>query len=1180
MNKNPIKNYAIWARNELITRVTQKAFEYGVSKENIVDFNAESVNGKLLTVEEKQQRQKLISEVKEKGFDQVMEEVAYTWFNRFIALRYMEVNNYLPNRVRVFTNENNEFKPQLLDEAATIELDGLDKEKVYELLEANKNEELYKTLLLATCNDMHQYLPGMFETIHDYKVLLFPENLLRNESVLGRLIFDIDEDSWLDQVQIIGWMYQYYNSELKDIVMKKKSYSKEDIPAATQLFTPDWIVRYLVENSLGKLWIDGHPESETERWKYYIKEPTQVDEVTSELKKLALRYKNINPEEITLIDPCMGSGHILVYAFEVFMDIYLECGYSSRDAAKNIIEHNIYGAEIDSRAYQLAYFALMMKARAYDRRILYKQIKHNLVEIKDSKTIDINTLHYLMDYKDIAVNLISIFSDAKELGSLIKVDIDKNELIKLKDYCRELERKINDYNLIERLEIDELLEKINPILDEAICLAGMYDVVVTNPPYMAPTPVQKPYVNRNYPNSKSDLFAVFIERCHEMNVLNGYQSMIVMPSLLFLSSFSKLREMLLDNVTINSLLHMGRGIFGIDFGSTAFTLANNKVKNYKGQYYRLHERTFQYIDPEHIKYLFLEAKRGSNLRYDFKIYDTENIPVLSKKEGNKILFVMNQNDFKLIPGVPLAYWTNDGILSSFIKGIPLGNLVIARNGMKTGKNDEFTRLWFEVDYNKEMLNALNLDEAIQSGKKWYPYNKGGDARKWYGNNDYVVNWENRGDKIFNKAKEDRRNVQNYPDEMKFSPCVTWSLVSSGEPTFRYKDNCISDIGGMSLYQGGVDTKYYLAFCNSKISSVILKMLAPTINFQAGDIARLPILFDKKEIVNEMANSNIELTKQDWDSFETSWNFKKHPLIKKTTNIRDAFCEWSKECENRFIKLKDNEEHLNKIFIAIYNLQNEMSFNVDDDAVTVRKADLNRDIKSFISYAIGCMFGRYSLNVEGLVYAGGEWDNSKYSLFTPDKDNIIPICDDEYFEDDIVSRFVEFVKAVYGEDTLEENLKYIASSLGGKGTPREVLRNYFLNDFFKDHCNTYQVTGSGKRPIYWLFDSGKKNGFKALVYIHRYTPDLIARMRTQYIHEQQARYRNQIEMLERQIDGDVSTSERVRLNKQLKKFKEQDEELRKYEEKIHHWADRMEPMDLDDGVKANYAKFQELLAKIK
>lgn len=1185
MNKNAIKNYAIWARNELITRVTQKAFEYGVSKDNIADFNADSINGKLLTLEEKQQRQKLISEVKEKGFDQVMEEVAYTWFNRFIALRYMEVNNYLPNRVRVFTNENNEFKPQILDEAANLELEGLDKEKVYQLLESNKNEELYKLLLLATCNDMHKYLPGMFETIDDYKVLMFPENLLRNESVLGRLIFDIDEDSWLDQVQIIGWMYQYYNSELKDIVMKKKSYSKEDIPAATQLFTPDWIVRYLVENSLGKLWVNGHPESETERWKYYIKEPTQVDDVTSELKKLAMHYKNINPEEITLIDPCMGSGHILVYAFEVFMDIYLECGYSSRDAAKNIIEHNIYGAEIDSRAYQLAYFALMMKARAYDRRILYKQINHNLVEIKDSKTIDINTLHYLMDYKDIAVNLISIFSDAKELGSLIKVDIDKNELIKLKDYCRELEKKINDYNLIERLEIEELLEKINPILDEAICLAGMYDVVVTNPPYMAPTPVQKPYVNRNYPNSKSDLFAVFIERCHEMNVLNGYQSMIVMPSLLFLSSFSKLREMLLDNVTINSLLHMGRGIFGIDFGSTAFTLANNKVKDYKGQYYRLHERTFQYIDPEHIKYLFLEAKSDSNLRYDFKIYDTENIPVLSKEEGNKISFVMNQNDFKLIPGVPLAYWINSKLLSAFQDGRPLSPVASPCVGLQTGDNGRFLRLWYEVCKNLIVFDAKSCEDSVARGGRWFPYNKGGDFRKWYGNNDYIVNWENDGYEIRN-FKDEKGKLRSRPQNTQFyfKESVSWSKISSGSIAFRKKNTGhIFDVAGTSIFCEDKNIiNYVFGALNSNVILSILNAISPTLNYEVGQIATLPIIYNdnyKNEVIG-IVNENVCISKEDWDSFETSWDFKKHPLIKKTTNIRDAFFEWSRECESRFAKLKDNEEHLNKIFIAIYDLQDEMSFNVDDDAVTVRKADLNRDIKSFISYAVGCTFGRYSLDIEGLAFAGGEWDDKRYLSYIPDSDNIIPICDDEYFSDDIVGRFIEFVKVVYGEETLEVNLEFIADALGGKGTPREVLRNYFLNDFFKDHCNTYQVTGSGKRPIYWLFDSGKKNGFKALIYIHRYTPDLIARMRTQYIHEQQARYRNQIEMLEKQIGGDVSTSERVHLNKQLKKFKEQDEELRKYEEKIHHWADRMEPMDLDDGVKVNYAKFQEILAKIK
>lgn len=1161
MNKNAIKNYAIWARNELITRVTQKAFEYGVSKENIVDFNAESVNGKLLTSEEKQQRQKLISEVKEKGFDQVMEEVAYTWFNRFIALRYMEVNNYLPNRIRVFTNENNEFKPQLLDEAATIELDGLGKENVYELLDSNKNEELYKLLLLATCNDMHKHLPGMFETINDYKVLLFPENLLRNESVIGRMILDIDEDSWQDQVQIIGWMYQFYNTELKDKVMGRKSgikIEKEEVPAVTQLFTPDWIVRYMVENSLGRLWLDGHEDNEFKsNWKYYLDEVKQEPEVVEKLKRIREEHSQLKLEDIKFIDPCMGSGHILVYAFDVFMQLYQSEGYTPRDAAKLILENNLYGLDIDERAYQLASFALMMKARQYNRRILTSGIEPNLCYIQSSNDLSEYALEKMDDYKSITQQLITEFKYASEYGSVLNVSLSEEDLQNIQNQIDYLETHKYDGDLIHQSNCNEAIATVKPILKQAIMLVQKYDVVVTNPPYM---PVSNAgaklsdYVKENYPDSKTDLFAVFIERCKEMLKVNGYQAMITMHSWLFISSYEKLRKKILLSDII-SMAHLGARAFDEIAGevvqTTSFVMRKSHLEDYKGTYCRLIEPTSE------------KGKADEFLA-----------------ENNR--YYAKQKDFGKIPGMPISYWVSKQIIKAFDKYPSLGEMALARNGMKTGDNNQFVRLWWEVADSKFNSTANSANEAVQSGAKWFPYNKGGEYRKWYGNNDCVVNWENEGACVIGKAKIEKRNVQDYPNKLKFLPSATWSLITS-KPAFRYKKCNISDIAGMSFYPYDDNLHYYLGFCNTIIASEILKLIAPTINFQAGDISRLPIIIekDKKEIIENLVKMCIDISSNEWDSFEVSWDFKKHPLIcYEADKVSVAFEKWSKECENHFNQLKANEEKLNSIFMDIYGLQDELTPEVEDKDVTVRKADLQRDIKSLLSYAVGCMFGRYSLNLDGLAYAGGEWDNRKYSSFIPDVDNIIPICDDEYFEDDIVGRFIEFVKAVYGEDSLDENLLFIADALGGKGTPREVLRNYFLNDFFKDHCNTYQVSGSGKRPIYWLFDSGKKNGFKALMYIHRYTPDLIARMRTQYVHELQAKYRNQIELLEGQIDANISSSERVKLNKQLKKYKEQDEELRKYEEVVHHWADKMEPMDLDDGVKANYAKFQPLLAKIK
>ena len=1209
MNKNAIKNYAVWARTELMKQVAQKAYEYNVAESSLPDYNTDNVNGRLLTADEKKQLNELITEVKKNGYNHVIEEVAYTWFNRFIALRYMEVNNYLPQRIRVFTNDNNEFKPDLLTDAIHVELDGLDKQKVFDYIEENKQEELYKYLLLTLCNDMNQYLPDMFTSIKDYKTLLFPDNLLKEDSVLAKLITDIDEDSWTDQVQIIGWLYQYYNSELKDIVMKKKNYTKDDIPAATQLFTPDWIVRYMVENSLGRLYInkrkhegifaDGKDAYQTSQqrienekyisnemgWKYYLPEAKQDDEVIKKLEKIELEHAKLKPENIKVIDPCMGSGHILVYAFDVLMDIYRDAGYSDRDAAKSILENNLYGLEIDERAYHLAYFALMMKARSYNRRILNKDTKFNLVEIREPvASLKPEFEQYLDNYMDLAHYLVNVFQDAKELGSIINLDCTLEELNNLKKHLDELSENSTNKDLVTQSEISELNDLLKPLIKQVKLLVQKYDVVITNPPYMAPSPKQKSYVQKFYKDYKTDLFAVFEKKCKLLNKDNGYQAMIILPSFLFLSSFENARKKLLNTQTICSLLHMGRGIFGIDFGSTSFVLLNNQIDNYTGSYFRLHERTFQYIDPDHIAQLYLDSKMNPSLKFNFQSYDTKN-KIEYSGDGLKMAFNTSQQNFSKIPGSPIAYWVSSKLLSAFQDGRPLSAVASPCVGLQTADNGRFLRLWYEVCNQNISFDCISTEDSLARATRWFPYNKGGDFRKWYGNNDYVVNWENDGYEIKHFVDE-KGKLRSRPQNTGyyFKECASWSLISSSSTAFRYKPNgFIFDVAGMSFFATN-DLLYYLGFCNTKIAYSVLKIIAPTINFQAGDIAKLPIIFDKSKLpeITNLVKNSINISEIDWNSFETSWDFKIHPLVKNNVStISKANNLWNDECESRFNTLKLNEEELNRIFIDIYGLQDELDPYVDDKDVTVRKADLVRDVKSFISYAVGCMFGRYSLDVEGLAYAGGKWDSSKYSTFIPDADDIIPICDDEYYvEDDIVNRFIEFVKVVYGSDTLEENLKFIADALGGKGNPKDVLRNYFLNDFFKDHCNTYQVTGSGKRPIYWLFDSGKKNGFKALVYIHRYTPDLIARMRTGYVHLQQSRYRTQVELLQGQIEDTTSTSEKVKLSKQLKKINEQLVELNKYEEVVHHWADKMEPMDLDDGVKANYAKFQELLAKIK
>lgn len=1123
MNKSAIKTYAVWARTELIKLVTQRAYEYEVTSDNTPAYNTDSVHGRPLENEEKKQLNELIDEVNKHGFEHVIEEVAYTWFNRFIALRYMEVNNYLPQKVRVFTNDNNEFKPELLTDAIHIELDGLNKQKVFDFIEHNNQEDLYKYLLLTLCNDMNQYLPDMFTSISDYKSLLMPNNLLREDSIIGRMITDIDEDSWNNQVQIIGWLYQYYNSELKDIVMKKKNYTKDDIPAATQLFTPDWIVRYMTENSLGRLWVDGHPDFYHSKWKYYLEEAEQEPEVLEQLKKIREEHAKLKPEDIKVLDPCMGSGHILVYAFDVLMDIYRDSGYTDRNAAKSILENNIYGLEIDERAYHLAYFALMMKARSYNRRILSKNTKVNILEIREPvREFKEEYDHYLGDYAELSHYLVNEFAEAKELGSIINLSCTSEQLEELEVYLDSLKSSSMNQDMISDTEINEINELMSPLIRQAKLLVQKYDVVITNPPYMPPFSIQKKYVQKNYPDSKSDLFAIFIEKCHELTKKNAYQAMITMHSWMFLSSFEKLRKKLLKDNTILNMAHLGARAFedisGEVVQTTAFVFDNTNIKDYQSHFKRL------------VDYNTQDAKEKEYF-----------------KDENS--FTSSAISFSEIPGNQVAYWC---INFDIFKFNSIGCYYESGGRNKTHNKDLYVRKWWEVN----------------DFKKWQPYDNGGEFRHWCGNDIDLVDW----------SEEAKMNYAShgglYNQKFLGKTGICWNLITSYKNGFRikYHNHHYSSASPTIISLHEDHDKYVLAFLNSIVSTYLLSMFNPTLNTTVGDVLRLPLVIIDEFKVDSIVNHSLKLSHEDWDSFETSFDFIVHPLLKKhASTIKEAYSLWYKECNDRFYQLKSNEEELNRFFIKTYGLESELDPFEEDRDVTVNKADLLRDVKSFISYAVGCMFGRYSLDIEGLAYVGGEWDNHRYKTFIPDSDDIIPICDEDYFEDDIVSRFVEFVRCVYGDDTLEENLQFISDTLGGNSNSRDILRNYFLKEFFKDHCKVYQ-----KHPIYWQFDSGKKNGFKALVYIHRYTPDLIARMRTGYIHPLQSQYRTQIEMLNNQIDEASSTSEKVKLQKQLKKITEQAEELGKYEEKIHHWADKMEPMDLDDGVVVNYNKFQELL----
>ena len=1163
MDKNAIKKYAVWARNELIERVSQKADQYEISAD--ADPNADSAHGVLLTADEKKQRAALIKQVKEKGQDQVMEEVAYTWFNRFSALRFMEVNNYLPSRIRVFTDENGKFKPEILAEAIHLDLDGLDMEKVYALKDANDDDALFKYLVITQCNALSGVLPGVFQKIADYTELLFPDNLLREDSVIEQMVTQIPENDWKDQVQIIGWLYQYYNTEPKDKVFadlkKNKKITKEKIPAATQLFTPDWIVRYMVENSLGRLWEEGHPNNDLKsNWKYYLDDAEQDPDVQKQLDNIHKEYSTLKPEDIRAIDPCMGSGHIICYMFDVLMQIYEAYGYTTRDAVSSIVQNNLYGLDIDERASQLAYFAVMMKACQYDRRFLSRGIQPHVYAIMESNHFDPNMIDFFTDgrkeLKSAIDSLISDLHDAKEYGSILDVKpVDFPAL-----YARFDEIRNGNPNLYTHQILGELL----PFVQVAEAMAQKYHVVVTNPPYMGSSGMSgklSEFIKKNYPDSKSDLFAVFMECWNRHIVPTGFNCMVTMQSWMFLSSFEKMRENILENYTINNLMHMENMVLGIAFGTAVTNIRNRRLENYRGTYHQI------------------------------KLEDiVDGIPTEFPAMKNRFAQT-SQSNFSKIPGSPVAYWMSEAFISAY-SCKKVSDYGFARSGLQTGNNDLFLKLWQEVSHSDIAFNMSSKKQYLKTGRKWTPQIKGGSYRKWYGNYDYVVNWKNDGEQI-RSCDGCRLNAMGN-DDLFFREGITWSHTTSSVYGARFlPSGFLFNVEAPTLFVDKNVNSYILAFLNSCVAQKYLNAINATMHYLVGNILALPIRYKPQIMVDELTQLNIALCKEDWDAFETSWDFKKHPLIRNTNTIKEAFAQWQRECNNRFNRLKANEEELNRIFIDIYGLQDELTPEESDGDVTVarvydEKEDIPEDmknnkyvltkqdvIKSFISYAVGCMFGRYSLDEERLAYAGGDWDSSKYKTFIPDKDAIIPITDDEYFTDDIVGRFVEFVKDVYGADTLEENLTFIADALGEKGaTSREVIRNYFLKDFYKDHCKTYR-----KRPIYWLFDSGKKNGFKCLIYMHRYQPDTIARIRTDYVHEQQARYRTAISGLERQISG-ASTSDRVRLNKQLEKLKDQAEETRLYEEKIHHLADQMISIDLDDGVKHNYAIFQDVLAKIK
>lgn len=1207
MDKTAIKNFAIEARKILMKSAVTEAGFYGITESEIKeptqkgnDFEVyETVAGteNRIYKNDIRRRANLVKAIQTQGFEQVIEETAYTWFNRIIAIRFMEVNNYLPTRVRVLSSEAGGSTPDIITQSDTVEL-GMNPEEIEQVRLAkqeNRYDDAFRMLFIKQCNELHEILPGLFEKTDDYMELLL-KIPYTGDGVIRMLVDTIPEDNFNveteGQVEIIGWMYQYYNTELKDDTFAKLKknikITKERIPAATQLFTPDWIVRYMVENSLGRVWIehlravdpsvDEKSKAEEFGWKYYLPEAEQEEEVQNQLVEIRKSYKDMTPQDITCIDPCMGSGHILVYMFDVLMDIYRSEGFSEREAVFDILEKNIRGLDIDRRAYQLSYFALMMKARGYNRIFFrgHEDMEGNRVQavprvyaIEESNSIIRNQIEYLgadldEEKKEIAIKqmngLLDALHDAKEYGSIINVERYDWDLLRkfVSDYSHK-----GQVSLFEMVDVQSQ-DLLGKLIDIGEVLSKKYYTVVTNPPYMGANGMSNvlvSFLKKEYSNSKSDMSTVFMERSKGMCLENGYMSMINIPVWMFLQSYEKMRETFLKESTYISLLHPGRGIFGSDFGTTSFVIRNSYIKSYFGRYYRLFKKQG---DVE-----------NSNSR--------EKAFLLRKGE----IFAC-QDNYNRIPGIPVAYWASKEFLKTF-EGIKVGDIEYPKQGLSSADNNRFLRIWQEINYCNFSCDCGSNEESKESGKRWFPFNKGGEYRKWYGNFDYVINWYDDGNELRNFKNSAIRNSSFY-----FLPHITWSKVSISSVAFRYrpKGSIFSDAGCSANFEDDI-VWYALGLLNSNYTQKVFDLINPTVNYTQSTIASVPFIVKNKDKVTDLVKKNMMLSEEDWNSFENSWNYRRNPLAivpyrndnradgLGSARVVDCFNQWKTECDERFSKLKEHEEELNRIFADIYGLQDELRPEVEDKDITVRKADLQRDIKSLVSYSVGCMFGRYSLDEEGLVYAGGEFDKTKYKTFPADADAIIPITDEAYFEDDIVGRFEEFIRVVYGEETLEENLEFIADALGTKGTTsREKIRNYFLNDFFKDHCATYSVTGSGKRPIYWLFDSGKHNGFKCLIYLHRYTQDTVGLIRSDYLTKTQSMIENALKNAEYAISTSTSAVDRAQATKKRDKYIKQLAEIRAYYPALSHIALQRIPLDLDDGVKVNYAKFQGIEVSVE
>ncbi|MFE3897592.1 MULTISPECIES: BREX-1 system adenine-specific DNA-methyltransferase PglX [unclassified Priestia] len=1164
MNKTALKTFATTARKELLKKVEAKAMKIGITRDAIKKADIESsdaifIDGKQLSQVEKIQRNHLIARIKEIGFDQVMDEVAYTWFNRITALRYMEVNNYLPTKVRVLSSTDaDRIEPDMMKEALNLDLD-LDKELVYDLKLNNKTDELFKYLIIEHCNDLNRFLPFMFERIDHYTQILFPEGLLATDSFVRHMTNteSIPEENWR-KIEVIGWLYQYYIVEEKDRVFKaKKKYKPEEIPFATQLFTPDWIVRYMVQNSLGRYWIESHAEHREliGDWEFYLENSISDPSFEGELDLYI--NKELRVEDIKCFDPAMGSGHILVYMFDVLYEIYSKCGYMEREIPRLILENNLYGLDIDDRANQLACFSVVMKALEYNKRF-FRSIERegltlHLASLQETNYLTDDDIAYIAAENtgsnfNRTKEFIEQFQDAKTTGSLIKLTSFPKEFLEMR---LENIKATPVTNLFQTETREKCLWLLTQLIKQADIMVNKFDVLVTNPPYMGSgnmNTVLSSFLKKHYPNSKTDLFASFMELDHYLKETSFYAS-INQHSWMFLSSYENLRKKIIQNKSISSMLHLGTRAFeeigGEVVQSTAFVLRNSRVPNLSGIYIRL-------IDQRTSK----EKKE--------KTLDAVQNPDVSYR------YSFNPDTFNEIPGSPIAYWINEKIRGLYSNTL-IGHKYDLKEGVGTRNDAEFLRLFWEVSL-----------EKIGIGNRWVLTDKAGSFKKWYMGFSYVMDWENDGQRIKNYRNADG-SLRSRPQNLQFlfREGVTWGKIGSGKPSFRWRPSGFAfNDAAPTIF--GEDAYLLLAQLNSDLFNQLLKIQGGTLNLTTGVIGNLPILNFSDEVRQNLKNSIDHCTRiavSEWNSYETSIDFDKHPFIKFKNDdlqIAEAYNEWESFNLNQRKDLKLTEEKINLLIQENHGLEESIASEVSDDELTLNKADCLVDTKSFISYAVGCMFGRYSLDEEGLIYAGGKFDPYKYKTFKPNKDNILPILPGSYFEDDIVSRFVEFVQVAFGKETLLDNLDFIADTLGkNKGeTSRETIRRYFLKEFFKNHVQTYK-----KRPIYWLFTSGKQKAFNCLVYMHRYDKTTLSRIRTDYLHEYQIRMDAQKKDLLNIIEGDSSVKEINSAKKELKDLDKKIVELKEYDELLHHMADMQVEIDLNDGVAVNYEKFKGLVAKI-